>query len=219
LREGRFANLDSAAHSIPVTVSAMSYEFLAILLLVVGCGLIVAEIFIPSGGMILLLCILSFTSAVWCAYMAWWESSPPLFWSYIGATVILIPTVVIGMFRVLSNSSVGDRILLAAPELTEVTPHQEELDRLSALIGERGQALTMLTPGGMVSIAGERLHGFTEGMMLQPGDAVEVVEVRGTRVLVRPAKDTPSPTQIAAVEESDEPGEAIAPLDFDVPQG
>ena len=83
----------------------MSYELLAILLLVVGCGLIVAEIFIPSGGMILLLCILSFTAAVWSAYMAWWESSQPLFWSYIGAAVILIPTVVVGMFRLLSNSS------------------------------------------------------------------------------------------------------------------
>lgn len=197
----------------------MSYEFLAILLLVVGCGLIVAEIFIPSGGMILLLCILSLTSAVWCAYMAWWESSPSLFWSYIGATVILIPTVVIGMFRMLANSRVGDRILLAAPELTEVTPHQEESERLSVLIGQRGQALTMLTPGGMVSVGGERLHGFTEGMMLQPGDAVEVVEVRGTRVLVRPTKNGESPSQIAAVEESDGPGSTRAPLDFDVPQG
>ena len=200
-------------------VPVMSYEFLAILLLVVGCGLIVAEIFIPSGGMILLLCILSFTAAVWCAYMAWWESSLPLFWSYIGATVILIPTVVIGMFRVLANSRVGDRILLTAPELTEVTPHQEELDRLSALIGQQGQALTMLTPGGMVSIAGERLHGFTEGMMLQPGDAVEVVEVRGTRVLVRPAKNGVIASQIAMEEESEGPDATGAPLDFDVPQG
>ena len=118
-----------------VVVCAMSYELLAILLLVVGCGLIVAEIFIPSGGMILVLCVLSFISAIWCAYKGFWveSESPALFWSYIGAMVVLIPTVVIGMFRVLANSRVGDRILLVAPELSEVTPHQEEQERLSAL--------------------------------------------------------------------------------------
>jgi membrane-bound serine protease (ClpP class) len=132
--------------------------------------------------------------------------------------VVLIPTVVIGMFRVLANSRVGDRILLAAPELNEVTPHQEEHERLSALVGQQGQALTLLTPGGMISVAGERLHGFTEGIMLQPGDAVEVVEVRGTRVLVRPTTNGGGSSEIAATEEPGAADSTNPPLDFDVPQ-
>lgn len=197
----------------------MSYELLAILLLVVGCGLIVAEIFIPSGGMILVLCILAFIAAIWCAYMAWWESSAPLFWSYIAAMVVLIPTVVIVMFRVLSTSRVGDRILLAAPDPSEVTPYQEEQERLSGFVGQQGTALTLLTPGGMVKVAGERFHAFTEGMMLQPGDAVEVVEVRGTRLLVRSAGRGGSAPKTVAREDSGSADPPHAPLDFDVPQG
>jgi membrane-bound serine protease (ClpP class) len=197
----------------------MSYEFLAILLLVVGCGLIVAEVFIPSGGMILVLCILSFVAAIWCAYAAWWDSSPTYFWSYIAAAVVLIPTVVIGMFRLLSSSRMGDRILLAAPDASEVTPYQEEQERLSAFVGQQGKALTLLTPGGMISVDGERLHAFTEGMMLQPGDAVEVVEVRGPRLLVRPAGTEGASSETVAAEEPESGGSTNAPLDFDVPQG
>ena len=197
----------------------MSYELLAILLLVVGCGLIVAEVFIPSGGMILVLCILSFIAAIWCAYMAWWQSSPILFWIFIGAMVVLIPSFVVGLFRMLSTSRVGDRILLTAPEASELTPHQEELDRLSGYVGHRGQALTMLTPGGLVKVAGERLHGFTEGIMVQPGDPVEVVEVRGTRVLVRPLTNGEASAEHASADESKAPDGTSAPLDFDVPQG
>jgi membrane-bound ClpP family serine protease len=61
----------------------MSYEFLAILLLVIGCGLIVAEVFIPSGGMILVLCVVTFLASIWCAYKAWWGVSTAYFATYI----------------------------------------------------------------------------------------------------------------------------------------
>lgn len=197
----------------------MSYELLAILLLVVGCGLIVAEVFLPSGGMILVLCILSFVAAIWCAYAAWWDSSPTWFWSYIAAALVLIPTVVIGVFRLLSTSRVGDRILLAAPDASEVIPYQEEQERLSGFVGRQGKALTLLTPGGMVGVDGERLHAFTEGLMVQPGDPVEVVEVRGTRLLVRPAPNQPAASENIAAGDSGSTGSTDPPLDFDVPQG
>lgn len=204
----------------------MSYELLAILLLVLGCGLIVAEVFIPSGGMILVMCILSFVASAWCAYKAWWGTSPGLMSTYVIATLILIPGVIIGVFRVLSHTRVGDRILLAAPELQDVTPYQEEQARLSQYIGQTGTALTMLTPGGLVSVHGERLHGFSEGILIPAGSAVQVVAVRGTRVVVRPARDADLASSAPTMAVQDDPldGTAAAdfgpaPLDFDVPQG
>jgi len=195
----------------------MSFELLAILLLVVGCGLIVAEIFIPSGGMITILCVIAILSAIWCAYKAWWVDSPGYFWTYVLVTVLLIPGVVVGSLRVISTTSLGDRILLSGPSPQEVTPYQREAARLEEFIGRHGTALNLLTPGGLILVDGERLHGFTEGIMVEAGSNVEVIAVRGTRVLVRPCAErepeAPNP-QVATTDAAE-----ASPLDFDVPQG
>jgi membrane-bound serine protease (ClpP class) len=203
----------------------MSPEFWAILLLVIGCGLIVAEVFIPSGGTILVLCVLAFVGAVWFAYKAWWGTSPGYFGTFIVVMVLLIPGVIIGVFRVLSNTRVGDRILLAAPDLRDVTPYQAEQAHLSQYIGRTGTTLTLLNPGGLVNVNGERLHCFSEGIMIEPGSEVEVVEVRGTRVLVRlpsraiAASAPPASANEAFLADAADGPEQPAPLDFDVPQG
>jgi membrane-bound serine protease (ClpP class) len=203
----------------------MNPEFWAILLLVIGCGLIVAEVFIPSGGTILVLCVLSFVGAVWFAHKAWWATSPGYFWSFIVVMLLLIPGIIVGVFRVLSNTRVGDRILLAAPDLQDVTPYQAEQAHLSQYIGRTGTTLTLLTPGGLVTVNGERLHCVSEGIMIPPGTDVEIVEVRGTRVLVRissgAAAANPPPANATEVILSDafEAPREPAPLDFDVPQG
>jgi membrane-bound serine protease (ClpP class) len=203
----------------------MNFELLAILLLVIGCGLIVAEVFIPSGGMILVMCVITFIASIWCAYKAWWGDSPGYFTAYIVSLLVLIPGVLAGVYKVLSDTKVGDRILLSAPDLQDVTPYQQEEAHLAQFVGKRGVALTLLTPGGMVRVDGERLHGFSEGMMIQPGASIEVLAVRGTRVLVREATDSAvaEATPAAAGEELLATDEGLrsppAPLDFDVPQG
>ncbi|MBL8849966.1 MAG: hypothetical protein JNG89_09785, partial [Planctomycetaceae bacterium] len=108
----------------------MTYELLAILLLIVGCGLIVAEVFVPSGGMILVLCVVTFVAAIWCAYKAWWGVSTAYFTTYIAGMLLLIPGLLMGLYKVLNDTKVGDRILLAAPDLDDVTPYQHEQARL-----------------------------------------------------------------------------------------
>jgi len=200
----------------------MSYEFLAILLLVVGCGLIVAEVFIPSGGMILVLCVVTFVAAIWFAYKAWWGVSTAYFTTYIVGMVVLIPGLLMGLYKVLNDTKVGDRILLAGPDLDDVTPYQNEQARLVQLVGQAGTAVTPLVPGGMVSVGGERLHAFTEGLLVEQGGEIEVVAVRGARVLVRPRSAASSQSAGANPESvlSALPDVATAPppLDFDVPQ-
>ncbi len=203
----------------------MNFEFLAILLLILGCGLIVAEVFIPSGGMILVMCVISFVASFWCAYKAWWGISPGYFTTYVVSLVVLIPAVLMGVYKVLNDTRMGDRILLSGPDLHDVTPYQNEEAHLAQYVGRRGQTITLLTPGGMVRVNGERLHAFSEGVMIEPGADVEVIAVRGTRVMVRevtgdsaPELNDPAPSDDLLTEA--EPRDAPpAPLDFDVPQG
>lgn len=201
----------------------MSPEAYALILMIIGFALLVAEVFIPSGGLILILCVVAFTSSIWFAYKAWWGDSSGLFWSYIAALVVLIPGAVIGAFRFLEHSSLGRRVLLPAPTQADVTPHQREVSRLTALIGRRGHALTLMTPGGMVSIGGERLHAISEGTLISPQEAVEVIGVKGTSVVVRTISgpwltDAADDGRSTAAGDRRTPDDGPErPLDFDIP--
>ena len=115
---------------------------------------------------------------------------------------------------------VFDRILLAAPKSEDVTPHQAEQQQLQLMVGKKGRTLSMLNPGGLVSVDGRRLHAFSEGVMVDPNEWVEVLEVRGARVLVRrtsapvlPPLDVVGPSGAGSTDVAS--GEQ---LDFDLPQ-
>ncbi|MEZ6057140.1 MAG: NfeD family protein [Planctomycetaceae bacterium] len=199
----------------------MTYEGLALMLAVVGLALIFTEIMLPSLGFLTFLCAVAFISSIWCGYKAWWVTSPNSFWMFIGALAVLVPGAIFGLFRTLDKTSLGDRVLLPIPSSEQVTPHQAEVRRLSSFIGMKGVALNLMTPGGMVQVAGERLHAQSEGLLIQPETPVEVIAVKGTRVIVRAvtsgSASQPVPSPIDPwLAESDAPPES--PLDFDFPQ-
>jgi membrane-bound serine protease (ClpP class) len=53
------------------------------------------------------------------------------------------------------------------------------------LLNGTGVALTQLRPSGVASINGQRVDVVTEGGLIERGSAVKVVEVEGTRIVVR----------------------------------
>ncbi|MBX3442831.1 MAG: hypothetical protein KF774_10515 [Planctomyces sp.] len=206
----------------------MDYITLAFLLAIVGLALIFIELFVPSGGLIAILCMVAFIASVWCAYRGWWRESPGYFWSFTGGLVMIVPAFIFGLFRILETTQLGDRILLSAPRSEDVTPYQAEQERLSALIGQRGQALGMLNPGGLVRVGDQRLHAFTEGLVIDPEEWVEIVEVRGTRVVVRRAGDPAALLDERRVAAEPRPADELlnsadpsppTQLDFELPQG
>lgn len=201
----------------------MDYEFFAIVLLMLGFVLIVAEVFIPSGGMILMGCAVAMLASFWCAYKAWYGENGLAFGAYIASVVVLVPTVVIGAFKVLRSTAYG-RALIGSPTLDEVTPYVDEQKRLSQLVGQIGRTITPLTPGGMVKLGAERLHAFSEGLVVERDVDVEVIGVRGNRILVRPAKESsearPPPEsadELALEGGGDVESTGETPLDFTVP--
>jgi membrane-bound ClpP family serine protease len=201
----------------------MDYVSLAFLLAVLGFALIIAELFVPSGGLITVGCIVCFVSSIWFAYRGWWSTSQGLFWTFSSSLLVGIPIFLLGLLRVLETTRLGDRILLAAPTSEDVTPHRAEQQRLLQMVGRKGRTLSMLNPGGLVNVDGERLHALSEGVMVDPNEWVEVLEVRGARVLVRrtsapvlPPLD--SPGQLPLTTDATKDGASDAQLDFDLPQ-
>jgi len=187
----------------------MEPTYIALLLLIVGLGLLVAEFFIPSSGMIFVFAMLCLAGSIWFAWSSWG-------WYYVAVVVILLPLVVGGMLYSLPRTALGRRILLEAPSLDEVTPFTEDQAQLAELIGRQGKTLTLLNPGGLVLLDGERMHCESEGMMIDPDSDVRIVDVRGNRLVVRLSSFGAPPAGQAPVDEtpSDKP-----PLDFELPQG
>lgn len=166
----------------------MDPQVLVFVLLFAGLALIFAEVFLPSGGIIAVMCVACFGGSLYYANQAWAESNPTYWWSYVGSLLIIIPAAVIACFKILTNTSLGNHILLTAPKRESITPYQEEVQRLNALIGQRGKALNLMTPGGIVLVKGERLHATADGLMIEPQTDVEIVGLQGNRVIVRPVE-------------------------------
>ena len=161
----------------------MEYQHYAALLAIVGLGLLVAEIFIPSGGLILITAVLSFIASIWFAWEAWNETLA-YFWSFLGALVLIIPAALIGALYYFPRTEFGRRILLEAQSLDELTPFAEEEAFLSQLIGRIGTTITLLNPSGMVLVDHERLHCESRGMLIEADTDVEVIAVKGNRLVV-----------------------------------
>jgi membrane-bound serine protease (ClpP class) len=203
----------------------MDYSHFAILLLLLSLALLTAEVFVPSGGFIAVLMLISLSGSVFCAFKAWWGTSPTLWWSYVASVLVLLPGVLIAAFTIFPRTPYGRRILLDAPAPEEIAAYSREQAELQQLIGRRGKTVTLHNPGGIVTVEGRRYHSETRGMMLDPGEEVEIVAVKGNRVVVRLADAPPPPSDplepLAAAEDrevqpaSERPAEAppADPLD------
>lgn len=170
-----------------------SYALMAVLTLAFGLALLVAEVFIPSGGVIMSAAGIVFVVSVWSAWNAWGKSGElTLFLIYLAALVVLFPSVLGGAFYVFPRTEYGRR-LMNPPSLDEMEPFVAETARLTRLIGKTGTTLTRLGPGGMVLVDGERMHAESEGMLILNDTVVRVLALKGNRLLVRQVRESAVP--------------------------
>ena len=162
-----------------------SNAIFAVLLLIVGLAILMAEIFIPSGGLLGVITFISLVVSLIFAYRAWGGSHPGIFVAFCLLLLLLVPIVIGTGFSILPHTAVGRKVILEAPDAEALTPYLAESRHLEQLVGEFGTALTMLNPGGLVRVLGERLHATSAGFAIEPGDSVKVIEVRGSSVVVR----------------------------------
>ncbi len=199
----------------------MDYATLSILFLLAGLVVLVAEFFVPSGGFLAILTVISLVVSVWCAWKAWGKTSPVIWYIYLGSVIVLVPSVVGGVLYLLPRTEFGRRVILDAPTPEDVTPYVEKRDRLEELIGKRGVTESLMMPGGIVRVEGERMHAQSEGLSIESGQEVEVIGIKGNRIIVRlPVVTLPNSEKTEQGEpENDEEltqDEFEEPLDFDI---
>ena len=204
---------------------------LATVMLLVGLFLLGLEFFVPSFGMILVAAVITLIVSFWSACKAWWGVNPQFFWTYIILLTAGIPGSLMGAITLIRKTSLGNRMILQ-PAPVSSTPSPGPLDHL---VGKAAVSQSLMTPGGIVLINGERIHAESPGMLIEPNSPVIVVAIRGNRVVVRPQTaaerdsmalvestaselsrpaDSPRPVDSSPVS-STKPD----PLDFDFPQG
>lgn len=193
----------------------------AIGLLLIALVLLVVEIFIPSAGAIFFLAVACLGGSIYFAWRSWWETSPWLWWSYVASLFVLIPAAVGTGVRLLPRTRIGREVLLEPPDLEEMRAAQSGAQsHFQELLGQRGHTQSLHCPGGLSVIAGERVHSESEGIMIDPGEEVVVVAIKGYRVVVRRAADIanrPDDSRLDEEFDADEEGSESTPLDFELP--
>ncbi|HLR61126.1 MAG TPA: NfeD family protein [Lentibacillus sp.] len=153
----------------------------ALVLLILGVGLVVAELFLPGGiaGLIGIGAIIAslIMSGQDIGHMA--MSISIAFIVTIIASIILFKTMG-------GNKGFFRRMILTDQTSTELGYVSSE-NRLE-LIGLEGITLTQLRPSGTALFGDERLDVVTEGGFIEKEQMVKVVKVEGVRVVVREVK-------------------------------
>ncbi len=104
-------------------------------------------------------------------------------WSLAGILAAFVGVAVLAAFiKQWLPSTPGLRMILLEPPPETVFDDTD----LEALIGSEGVTTTRLAMAGKARIGGEVRDVLSEGMLVEPGAAVTVVEVRGGRLIVRP---------------------------------
>lgn len=190
----------------------MEYSTWALLLVAIGAVLLVAEVFIPSGGVIAVLAAASLVMAVYCAYHAWYAEHTAYFYLFLAGMVTMLPVGVGAAFYVWPNTSIGKRAILEGPAPDDVVPFQELEQRFTQMLGKTGETLTMLNPAGIARIDGRRVHCQSEGTIIDSGVPIRVISVTANRVVVRPHVPAPESSKSSPAGPPGEPD----PLDFDI---
>ena len=151
-------------------------------LLVLGLGVMVLEVFVPSGGILGFVSIAALVAAVATAFL---EQGPTAGIASLAVVVLAVPAVLSLAFRWFPDTPLGRRVLPPAPEAADVLPDQERRRHVRDLVGHAGRTVSDLLPWGSVEIDGETVPAMSEGGPIETGVAIEAVGVQGTALVVR----------------------------------
>lgn len=153
-----------------------------IILQLVGVVVIIAEIILPSGGILSIAALGVFGYSLFIVFN---EISMTIGFSFVAADLILIPVLVIVGLKLLARSPATLRKTLSRKE--GVSSQSSELE---SYVAGQGTAVTDLRPAGIAVINGKRVDVVTRGEYLEKDSAIIVTAVTGNQIIVR-KKDEP----------------------------
>lgn len=150
----------------------------AIVLLILGAVLIIAEIFVPGGiiGILGIGCVVVslFISGQDIGHMA----------MSIGIAILISIIASVILFKTIGMEKGFFRHLILKDKTSTELGYVSSINRLE-LIGLEGTTITPLRPSGTANFDEERLDVVSEGRFIQKQQAIRIVKVEGSRIVVR----------------------------------
>lgn len=170
------------------------YLLLGFGLAAVALVLLVVELFVPSGGIIGLLCAVAAIGSI----VAFFQYDTTVGVAALLAYLVLGPIVVVALFKFWLSSPLAKRMILggrgdaptATSEESQFASEQARMERLAELtqlIGAEGVAATALRPVGTIVIDGRRIDAMAQTGVIEPDTPVVVCDVYDNQIKVRPA--------------------------------
>ncbi|MDM8006198.1 MAG: hypothetical protein QUV05_08645 [Phycisphaerae bacterium] len=151
-----------------------------VLLYLVGTAILVAEVFIPSHGVLSVIAIATLGFAVYETFLI------SGVWGLVGLCilVVLIPAAVLTAVKTWYRTPIGKRVCPPNPELGE--KDRLPVEPLRTLIGQRGRTVTLLRPVGTCEFQGRRYECKAEQGVIQKEVEVEAIGLVDRTLVVRP---------------------------------
>jgi membrane-bound serine protease (ClpP class) len=158
---------------------------LAIFLYFACAVLIVAEVFIPSGGLISVCALACLIGGL----VIFFGHSTAVGWAGVITAAIMIPVVLIVAFKMLPRTRFGKSVTLAPPE-RQKGDAIADTPKLKELVGAIGVVITPLRPVGTCDFSGQRVECVAESGYVDRGKKIKVIRVEGTQLTVRSVEET-----------------------------
>lgn len=185
----------------------------AVLLLLVGLAIAMLEVFIPSGGILGFLAVSSVLAAIVVAFT---DGRPWFGFTILATAVVGLPAAVTVALKWWPHTPLGRRMLLGPRSDDDLTGPPRK-DSLKELVGRSGVAKSEMLPSGAIRVDGRTIDAVSEGMPVDVGQPVRVIEVHGNRVVVRPVES--GEPQPAASDPLDRPIDTVVSDPFEEPPG
>lgn len=153
---------------------------LAIVLYGVCAALLIAEVFLPSGGILGICAVAAGAGGV----ALFFGEGPVVGWIGVGVALVMIPSILILAYKVFPRTRFGRAVTLVPPD-RPTGDGVPDADQLRSLVGARGVVVTPLRPVGVCEFSGKRIECVAESGYVDRGVSVEVLWVHGTQPTVR----------------------------------
>jgi membrane-bound ClpP family serine protease len=142
--------------------------------------LIIAEVFVPSGGLISIMALLCVIGGV----VIFFNHSSIAGWIGVVIAIVMIPSVLVLAYRVFPKTRFGRNVTLEPPrrQQGDAIPDTPELQKM---LGAVGIVLTPLRPVGTCDFSGQRVECVAESGYVKKGNKVKVIKAESTQITVR----------------------------------
>jgi membrane-bound ClpP family serine protease len=157
----------------------------AVFLYFACAALIIAEVFVPSGGLITICALACLIGGI----AIFFNRSTTAGWVGLVVAIVMIPSVLVFAYKAFPHTRFGKSVTLSPPK-REKGDAIADTPELKELVGAVGVVLTPMRPVGMCDFSGRRVECVAEGGYVDKGKKIKVSHVEGTQLTVRVVEES-----------------------------